>query len=71
MIEKIEVDKDEYNWLVWFCGQADFGPAHGDAMIWYMQRYESETGDRVPERWREGYLTEMEKYSSSEWNEEG
>lgn len=56
----------ELEWLQFFFGAADFGPSHGDAMNWYMEQFEKKTGKRVPEDYREGYLTEHEKWSKEE-----
>lgn len=50
--EKIEVDKAEYDWLVWFAQMADFGPADGDVRYHLQQMYERDTGNAVPEDWR-------------------
>lgn len=54
-------EADEFEWLRWFAIAADFGPSHGDTMVWYMRRFEKETGKRIPEQWRD-YLTEAEGY---------
>lgn len=56
----ILVDMSEYHWLQWFAAEADFGPGHGDVMVYMIKRYESETGDRVPENRREGYFYDEE-----------
>lgn len=50
--EKIEVDKAEYDWLVWFAQTADFGPADGAVQYRLRELYEAETGNAVPENWR-------------------
>lgn len=55
------VDMDEYNWLRWFVSNADFGPASGDVWVYMIQRYEAETGERVPDNWREGYIFDEEE----------
>lgn len=48
----IEVDRDEYDWLVWFAQSADFGPADDDVRAAMAEDYESETGRKVPASWR-------------------
>lgn len=52
MSEKVEVDKDEYDWLVWFASNADFGPANGDVQYIMRENYEERTGRKVPKEWK-------------------
>ena len=42
------MDEDVQEYLKWFFINADFGPAHGDVMVWLQERYEHETGKKVP-----------------------
>jgi len=48
----ITVDADTYYYLKWFAQEADFGPGHSDVMIEMQERYEKDTGQKVPEDWR-------------------
>jgi len=50
---QLPVDIDEYLWLKWLAKNVDFGPAHYDVMLGLQKRYEEETGNTVPEKWRE------------------
>lgn len=42
----------ELHYLVWMRQEMDFGPAHGDVVDIMHERYEKETGQKVPEDWR-------------------
>jgi hypothetical protein len=48
-----EEQKAELNYLRWFHGNADFGPAEGDVRYHLNQQYEMETGVKVPEGYDE------------------
>jgi len=50
--EQILVSKAEYEWLIWYAAEADFGPAGGDVEMMMRETYEEETGNKVPEAWR-------------------
>lgn len=45
--------KEEYDYLLWFYQNADFGPADGDVRAIMNQNYETKTGKKVPEGFRE------------------
>lgn len=42
---------DELEWLTWFATHAEFGLADEDVHLQMEERYEAETGNRVPEQW--------------------
>ena len=43
---------DLRHWLEWFFRNADFGPADDDIRLIMQERYEEETGRRVPDDYR-------------------
>lgn len=43
------IDKDEYDYLLWFFQNADFGPADTDVRYNLEQYYERTKGVRVPD----------------------
>lgn len=45
------VDKDEYDYLVWFMQNADFGPADDDVCRMMAEDYVKETGRKLPKGW--------------------
>lgn len=54
MGKKVEVDENELDYLRWFFGSADFGPAHGDVMFYMNKAYE-ERGGVIPQAYKEEY----------------
>jgi hypothetical protein len=46
----------EYDFLLWFYQNADFGPADSDVRIYMMEEFEEETGKILPD----GYVCEDE-----------
>lgn len=48
-----EEDRQELDYLRWFCTNADFGPAEGDVRIYMQNEYVSQTGKPVPPEWLE------------------
>lgn len=54
MSDKIEVDKAEYDYLLWFFTSADFGPAHGDVMLYMNEQYVSD-GGTIPDEYKVEY----------------
>jgi hypothetical protein len=52
-VEQLEKSlKEELEYLRWFRINADFGPSEGDVIIGMEERYEEETGNKVPEQWK-------------------
>ena len=49
LVRKME---EEVDYLEWFVGNCDFGPAHEDVVYLMQQEYEEETGKKVPESYR-------------------
>lgn len=45
--------KAELNYLRWFHGNADFGPAEGDVRHYLNEQYTAQTGSTVPEGYEE------------------
>lgn len=45
------ISEDAYEFLEWFCANADFGPADGDVRIMMQERFEQETGRKVPDEY--------------------
>ena len=45
-------DATELEYLIWFKREADFGPADSEVHNWMNQKFEQETGKRVPQGWR-------------------
>lgn len=43
---------EELKYLTWFAQNADFGPADGDVKTWLQEKYEKETGNKVPDGWK-------------------
>lgn len=43
----------ELHYLVWMRYEMDFGPAHSDVVDIMHERYEKETGQKVPRDWRQ------------------
>jgi hypothetical protein len=48
---RIEVDKEEYDFLVWYAQNTDFGPADHDVQCILLDSYEDCTGNKVPINW--------------------
>jgi hypothetical protein len=48
-----EEQKAELNYLRWFHGNADFGPAEGDVRHYLNEQYVAQTGSQVPEGYDE------------------
>lgn len=48
----VTIDEDEYEFLAWFCSNADFGPGDGDVQIMMRRYFEQETERKVPENWQ-------------------
>lgn len=42
-------------WLEWFYGNADFGPADDDVRFSLAEQFKEETGKELPEEYEEGY----------------
>ena len=40
---------DELEYLQWFYGACDFGPAHSDVIYIMKENYKEETGKNIPE----------------------
>lgn len=49
-----DAQKAELEYLRWFFGNADFGPADGDVRYYMNERYTKQTGKPVPD----GYSNE-------------
>lgn len=43
----------ELEWLQWFYGNCDFGPADGDVRDILMQQFVEETGKAIPEEYQQ------------------
>lgn len=43
-----EINKEEYDYLLWFFVNADFGPADGDVRFGLEEWYKEETKKKVP-----------------------
>ena len=48
-----KVTQAEFDWLLWFFQRADFGPADGDVRQMLVDQYEKETGNTVPQDYKE------------------
>jgi hypothetical protein len=46
------ITQAEYDWLLWFFQNADFGPADGDVRQLLEDAYEKETGNTIPKNYR-------------------
>lgn len=44
----------ELEWLKWFYCEADFGPADSDVRYYLKERFEKETGKKLPKGYDEG-----------------
>lgn len=42
-------ESDELHYLRWFFANADFGPGDGDVRAYLNERYEEQTGRKVPD----------------------
>lgn len=45
-------ERDELEYLRWFCINADFGPADADVQHYMQAAYTKETGKPVPNGWK-------------------
>lgn len=45
-------EQAELDFLRWIYNNIDFGPAHDDVMIMYLEDYTKETGKLVPKQYR-------------------
>lgn len=52
-LEPIEKFLREHEYLLWFRHNADFGPAEGDVIHDLNRRFKEESGQDLPEGWRE------------------
>lgn len=50
--ELVSIPKTEYDWLVWFFQNADFGPADSDVKALMESYYQEKTGKLVPEEYK-------------------
>lgn len=49
-------EASELEFLQWYFGNHDFGPAHEDVVCILMNQFEEETGKSVPAEYAEGYM---------------
>jgi hypothetical protein len=45
--------EEDFDYLLWFWINADFGPSDGDVRYSMNRRFEKETGRKVPEEFQE------------------
>ena len=45
----------ELEWLQWFYGECDFGPAHEDVIYLLQKQFEKQTGKSVPKEYQWDY----------------
>lgn len=50
--EPVNPEATELEFLTWFAQNADFGPADGDVQVALRNRFEEETGKKVPANWQ-------------------
>ena len=51
--KKLREIEEELCYLRWFMENMDFGPAHGDVVDVMNEQYTEETGNEVPEGWKD------------------
>lgn len=49
---EITISTADYDWLVWFFQNADFGPADSDVKALMESYYQEETGKCVPDKYK-------------------
>ena len=51
MVNDEKTRASEFEYLVWFRCNADFGPAHSEVIDWLNKKFVEDTGLRLPEKW--------------------